>query len=164
MERLKIKLAVTVPAETEVKVNGTPVLPANGTWRSDTLKPGSYTISAALAGASDECPTAKLDTTLMLRPSFDRKVSLTPRACGTIELVFRGPSPPDDAKYGLASLDGQGFRAGPLPALRAVRVVVPIGRWLLTTSKPKCVAYGPDTVVVAAGKRQALTFGPLICG
>jgi serine/threonine-protein kinase len=160
LSRDSVHFRLTGPPGAQLTFNGRTV-GDSGKWRVDTLKPGDYRVSATLPAVAG-CTTATDTQTVHLRAGT-RQVSLRPRACGTVEITFRGPrSPPGDPAYSMSSIDGPGARSGVLSVDKPVRLLLPTGHWVLHAGKPKCVSYGPDTLNVTVSDTVRTRFS-MIC-
>ena len=147
-------LMVLVPAAAELRVNGTPVGP--GSWSSDTLPAGRYTVQATIA-PSGECPGSESSETVTLVPGQPREVRLRLRRCGTLSIV----AAPSGARYSLVPRDGGASRDGRLPLTRPL--VLLEGTYQLVVSAPTCTDFRQDDLQISAGS-AITTRTPLICG
>ena len=141
-------LVVEVPDNATVSVEGQE--PAIGGWRSDSLKPKTYQISAVVP-APPGCPTATASQAAVVRATTRvTRVRLWPRSCGT--LVFSSTA--REARWALESLtpdDNRARREGAIPAT----VLLPVGEYYRAISKSKCSPY-IDTVKVQANRADTL--------
>jgi serine/threonine-protein kinase len=139
-------LVVEVPDIATVSVNGRDE--AIGGWRSDSLKPQTYQISASVP-APMGCPTATVTQAVVVRAvAKPSRVRLSPRSCGT--LTF--DAVPAKAQWTLTSLtpsDSGARRTGTVPA---IKVLLPVGDYARVISHPRCFAYS-DTITVDARDR-----------
>ena len=148
-------LVVEAPENAIVSVAGKG--DAIGGWSSDSLKPGTYKVTATVDAPSG-CPTATDARSVTVKASARAtRVRLSPRSCGT--LVFQ--SSMRDTRWSLISLtpeDQASPREGPMPA----NVMLPVGDYYRAISKSKCSAY-IDTVRVQANKTDRLPRRDPIC-
>jgi serine/threonine-protein kinase len=139
-----------VPDNALIFLNGTEVAAGNGA-RLDSLKPGSYHVSASVR-APDGCPTSVASQAIALKASTKPvHVRLSPRSCG---MLYFTTSRVKDARWSLTSLDaGEGNtpKVGSVPA----NVMLPVGDYARTISKPNCFTY-TDTVKVRANRTDSL--------
>jgi hypothetical protein len=133
------RLAVTAPNDAQIFLNG--VVVGEGRWRADTLKPGDYTVAAAI-DAPEGCESARQEQEHRLRPGTQREVSLLPRGCGTILLNGQ----PAGAHYTLVSADGSVKREGNLSE-GTLPLLVPIGQYRFSAQKPQCATYDQDAAL-----------------
>jgi hypothetical protein len=141
-------LVIEAPDNATVSVAGKGE--AIGGWRSDSLKPGVYQVTATVA-APNGCSTATETRSVTVKATARvNRVRFAPRSCGT--LVFE--SSMRDTRWSLTSLtpEDQGTaRDGPMPA----NVTVPVGDYYRAISKSKCSPY-IDTVRVQANQTNRL--------
>jgi eukaryotic-like serine/threonine-protein kinase len=133
-------LWVEAPANATVSVNGQEAV---GGWRSDSLKPQTYQVSATVEAPAG-CVTATQSRSVVVRAvARATRVTLSPRSCGTLSF----DAIPPKAQYTLTSLtpsDSGLRRTGTLPV---TKMVLPVGDYLRVISQPRCFPYG-DTVTV----------------
>jgi eukaryotic-like serine/threonine-protein kinase len=135
-------LEVLAPGEASVAVNGVNV--GRGHWVSDTLKPGTYVLSAAVR-TLDRCASARAADTVFLRNTGDTSIALNPRPCGFLALT----STPERAGFEVLSSGGAVVREGDLPLPDSV--LLPIGRYRLRLQARFCSRY-EDSVRIESGK------------
>jgi serine/threonine-protein kinase len=162
VEPPKLGLAVSAPAGSEIWVNGQ-VVARGGSWTSDTLSAGSYTVVALLPLAADGCPSAREQQRVRLasttRRRLVRSVSLAPRPCGTVEIRARTPEQVT-ATYEVS--DGSTARplTGQLPLARPL--TLPVGSWRLVVKARQCAEYTEDFQVNEQSTKRI--FAPMFCG
>jgi hypothetical protein len=132
-----------------------------GSWRADTLQPGSYRLSADVP-ASSACIWRSDTTSVVLPTPGVSEVVLRPRQCGSLQLTatngLGGP-----VLYAsflvLAAADGllhAGRTEGGNP------VVLPAGTHWLEIQTPSCAKYS-DSLHIVPDKVMTMSIG-LICG
>jgi hypothetical protein len=140
-------LIVEAPENAMVSVNGHEVGLGNG-WRADTLRPGSYAVSAAVPAPSG-CATATATQTVVIRATARAsRVRLSPRSCAVVSF----DAAPKGSRYALTSLtpgDSLSVRGGTVPA---DRLLLPVGDYLRVITHEQCAPYG-DTVHVGAPEK-----------
>jgi eukaryotic-like serine/threonine-protein kinase len=148
---------ITAPADAVVSVNGTVV--GTGEWRTDTLKPGRYEIAAALPDtgqATEQCPTHKVSTTMLVGATGTVGAHLTPRGCGALVLDAQ----PNGAEYDFRAVgSGDEVASGHTPTDGPI--TLPIGEYTLAVSARYCATYS-DTVYISAPSRRVRV--RLVCG
>ena len=145
------RLVITAPANARVSLNGQAV--ADGSWRSDSLKPGEYTVAAALP-ASAGCDWASVEQRVRVRAGAPASVILSPRSCGSIAINLLNVA--NGARFSVVSSDGAIKLDGALP--REGGIVVPVGEYRVTAQQPLCAPYTNESVSVAADRSTRLTF------
>lgn len=146
-------LVVTAPAGAVITLNDIAV--GIGPTTLDTLPAGEYTVVAMLP-AINGCSWARQVTVARLRGSpAPTRVTLAPRACGTLEIDGRAPPGPGELQYRLESLDGSTVRVGALPL--EVALVLPEGQYRLRATKPRCFDYNGE-VTITPGATERVTF------
>lgn len=140
-------LVVEAPENATISINGRDTGLGNG-WRADTLKPGSYEVSASVAAPSG-CATATATQTVVVRATAKAsRVRLSPRSCAVISF----DASPKGARYVLTPIaagDTGSARRGTVPA---ERLLLPVGDYTRVITHEGCVDYG-DTVRVGATDR-----------
>ena len=125
-------------------------------WRSDSLTPGSYEVSATVPAPSG-CPTAAATQSVVVRATARAShVRLSPRSCAVVSF----DAAPKGSRYVLTSLpltDSLSSRRGTVPA---ERLLLPVGEYLRVITHENCVDY-VDTVRV--GTPDRLPKRNLIC-
>ncbi len=130
-------------------------------WSSDTLPPGRYRITARVANAIGGCESAESSQTVVLTGGAQRTVSLDARACGRISFS-RAPT---GTSYRFVSQSGDRRVFDGLVSLQQP-IVLPVGRYDVTLSRPGCTAYEdvveilPATAAVPEQRSSALP----LCG
>lgn len=148
-------IIVTAPP-TAIILVGQRRVGAIGTWRADTLTPGSYEVAASVE-ADPACPTAVAKQQVTIIADSVSRVRLEPRPCG--RLLFT--SSVRDAQWTLVSLttiDGAARRSGVVPA----DVLLPVGSYARTISSTRCQTY-MDTVRAEPGRTDSLSRRSLFC-
>ena len=149
-------LVIDAPENATVAVAGQGD-PAIGGWRSDSLKPGVYQITATLPQAPSGCATASVARSVTVRATARAtRVRLDPRGCSTLSF----DATPKGARYVLTSLtpgDSSLTRQGSVPS---ERLMLPVGDYQRVISHPRCQNY-TDTVRVGGAER--LPKVPLFC-
>ena len=148
-------LVVEAPDNATISLDGREQGVGNG-WRSDSLKPGSYEVSASVPSPSG-CPTSTATQSVVVRAtSKAARVKLTPRGCALLSF----DASPKGARYVLTSLTP----GDTLPARRGIapaeRLLLPVGDYVRVISSEKCVDYA-DTVHV--GLADKLPRRNLLC-
>ena len=117
-------------------------------WRSDSLRPGSYDVSATVPAPSG-CPTATTTQSVVVRATAKlASVKLSPRSCAVVSF----DASPKGAGYVLTPLplgDSVSARRGTVPA---ERLLLPVGDYLRVITAERCTSYA-DTVRVGATDR-----------
>jgi hypothetical protein len=159
------RIVVTVPAEAQLMVNNVAVATQNGQWINDTLTPNkNYALSVSVPAASPDCKTARIDTTVSVRPTQRRTYTLTPRACGTLQINASAQSArtgkPVEGSIHYTVQSGETMaREGDLPL--ANPIVLPVGAYHLTVRviNSACTAYEED-LKIEAGKATVRSMRP----
>jgi len=142
-------LQVDAPDNATISINGREQ--SIGGWRSDSLKPQTYQVTASVPAAAG-CSSASVTQAVVIKAVAKTvHVRLSPRPCGT--LVFS--SNMRDARWSLTSLtpeDNSARREGPVPA----NVLLPAGDYTRAISKTKCSPY-IDTVRVLPNRTDSLS-------
>lgn len=134
---------VVAPGEATVAVNGVEV--GRGRWRSDTLKPGQYVLSASVR-SFNRCGSARAVDTIYLRETGDTSVALQPRPCGYLGVG----SSPEVAEYEVMTwAGGSRIRQGILPLPDSL--LLPAGLYRLRLRARYCTQF-EDSVRVEPGK------------
>jgi serine/threonine protein kinase len=140
-------LVVEAPDNATISINGREEAIGNG-WRSDSMKPGSYEVSASVPAPSG-CPTASATQSVLVRATSKvAHVRLSPRGCALLSFE----AAPKGSRYVLTSLtpgDSVSARRGTVPA---ERLLLPVGDYLRIITHEKCADYG-DTVHVGAPEK-----------
>jgi hypothetical protein len=117
-------------------------------WRSDSLKPGAYEVSATVP-APPGCPTATATESVAVRATAKvARVRLSPRSCAAISF----DASPKGAGYVLTPLpvsDSVSARRGNVPA---ERLLLPVGDYVRVITAERCTPY-VDTVRVGSSDR-----------
>jgi len=149
-------LVVEAPDNATIAIDGRDQAIGNG-WRSDSLKPGTYEVSASVPSPSGGCPTSTQTQSVVVRATAKvARVRLSPRGCALLSFDAQ----PKGARYVLTSLspgDTLPARHGTAPA---DRLLLPIGDYSRVISYEKCADYA-DTVHV--GMQEKLPRRSLLC-
>ncbi len=153
-------LSVTGPDSAVLRVGSVEI--GRGSWTTDTMPPGDYTVTASIPGRSD-CPTTTVTKNVTVGPAGTAgidTVSLTPRECGlvTIALIFRGLDP-RAVSYTLQSIDWR--KPGTIGPKDTLRLLAPVGVTQLSLRTPLCADIRDPITVPKAGVRKTYT---LMCG
>jgi hypothetical protein len=145
-------LEVVAPGDASVAVDG--VIVGRGRWVTDTLKPGTYVLTAAVR-TLERCASARAVDTVYVRTTGDTTVTLTPRPCGFLAVA----STPERAGFEVLSSAGAVVREGELPLPDSL--LLPVGRYTLRLKARFCSTF-QDSVRIEPGKtnRQQI---PMIC-
>ena len=114
-----------------------------GSWRSDSLAPGTYDVAAELPCAAG-CPSAVKQATVVL-DSGVKTVRLAPKACGWLRLTAE-PAP---ASYVLQPVDGGKSTSG-MTTTPPDSITLAAGSYALSLAAPQCASYA-DTIEVRPG-------------
>jgi hypothetical protein len=128
----KPRLVVQAPPRVDVLIDGQRV--GTGLFQTDSLRPGTYRLTASVGGQSG-CPSTTVSDTVTLGDSGTRNITLTPRRCGTV--MIRGR--PDGATYTIRSFSGDANRTGSLPL--AQPLLLPAGPYRLTVQARFCAQF-----------------------
>jgi len=144
-------LVVEAPDNAAVTINsrGQTIGQAVGNgWRSDSLKPGPYEVSATVPAPSG-CPTATATQSVVIRATARAShVRLSPRSCAVVSF----DAAPRGSRYMLISLtpgDSLSSRSGTVPA---ERLLLPVGEYRRVITHEQCADYG-DTVHVGVSDK-----------
>jgi eukaryotic-like serine/threonine-protein kinase len=157
-------LVLTSYPDATLRFNGDTV-GSGGTWRTDTLRPGTYVAVATVPSAAP-CPTARDTAVVNLRAGRPPvKVTLHPRGCGTLQLMalVRNSSTSTSVEYTLTSLDGKRF-TGPLTVGTRLGIVLPPGQYQLDVTKPVCATYHEASVTISSNAVTNLPTFTIDCG
>ena len=148
-------LVVEAPDNATISIDGREQGVGNG-WRSDSLKPGAYEVSASVPSPSG-CPTSTATQSVVVRATAKvARVRLAPRGCALLSF----DASPKGARYVLTSLatgDTVPARRGTVPV---ERLLLPVGDYSRVISYEKCADYA-DTVHV--GMPERLPKRTLLC-
>jgi serine/threonine-protein kinase len=148
-------LVVEAPDNATISIDGRDQAIGNG-WRSDSLKPGTYEVSASVPSAAG-CPTATASQSVVVRATSKvAHVRLSPRGCALLSF----DAAPKGSRYVLTSLtpgDTLPTHRGTAPA---ERLLLPVGDYSRVISYEKCADYA-DTVHV--GVQERLPKRSLLC-
>jgi len=135
-------LVIEAPDNATISIDGREQAIGNG-WRSDSLKPGSYEVSASVPSPSG-CPTSTAAQSVVVRASSKvARVKLSPRGCALLSF----DALPKGARYVLTSLtpgDSTASRRGIVPV---ERLMLPVGDYQRSITHERCTDYN-DTVHV----------------
>lgn len=149
------RLVVTAPPNARLSLNGLAI--ADGSWRSDSLKPGEYVLSATVPAAA-ACSWATAEERVRVRAGAVASVTLSPRPCGTLAINLLNAA--EGARLLVTSTDGSVRHEGALPL--ASPVVLPVGQYRVSVNQPLCAPYVDESVSITANNGTTLTFR-LIC-
>ena len=148
-------LVIEAPDNATISIDGREQAIGNG-WRSDSLKPGSYEVSAAVPSPSG-CPTSTATQSVIVRATSKvARVRLSPRGCALVSF----DALPEGARYVLTSLtpgDSVASRRGIVPV---ERLMLPVGDYQRSITHERCTDYN-DTVHV--GIADKLPKRSLLC-
>jgi serine/threonine-protein kinase len=158
--RPRPRLVVDAPPRVEVQIDGRPL--GTGRIETDTLAPGSYFLTASVAGQSG-CPTTSVGDSVTIADTGTTTVALTPRRCGTVMIrMTRGPER-GNITYTIRPVNGSRARAsGSLPLREPL--LLPEGAYLLhVQGPPYCSNYQQQFAIRADQETPTLTFA-MLCG
>ncbi|MGH7664586.1 MAG: protein kinase domain-containing protein [Gemmatimonadaceae bacterium] len=148
-------LSVRTPPNAAVTVNGAAV--DAGSWSSDSLPPGEYTVVASV-DAIGGCPSARRRAVRTLGDTGSVRVDMNPRGCGRLEVT----SVTRDARYRLMPLSSDvDQREGALPLREPL--VLPEGVYRLRVTAPYCAEYTFNQLRVRSSEATQRIRVPLIC-
>lgn len=149
------EVRVVSSPQAELYVNNR--LVGNGSWQGDHPVTQPLRVRAVLPSASVDCETASRDTIVSDISSGERVVlNLPVRDCVTVSYRIQ----PRDARVVFRPLDGGSARQ--LRADSAESMSLPIGRYLLRISAPRCSTF-EDTVVISPTSGASAISRRLIC-
>ncbi|HEX5438536.1 MAG TPA: serine/threonine-protein kinase [Gemmatimonadaceae bacterium] len=146
-------LHVTAPAGAVITVDGVPI--GTGSLSSDSLAAGRHEIAATMESFIAPCSTARASTHVRLGAHGTTRVSLTPRACGSMALDVV----PAGAHFAVTTAAGDSVENGVAP-LDTV-LVLPAGSYHLQVSARYCAPY-TSHFELAAGEEHH-EWAHLIC-
>ena len=146
------QLVIDAPRGAVVKVNDIEV--AKGDWRTDTLSPGVYSLTAAVDTKIENCPTSSVKRTATIRDTGIVRVSLTPRGCGMLNIQ----AAPKGAKYEISAA-GKNYTG---TVQSGSPVVLPQGTHRLVVRSPRCTEFNGSVKIDNDKTTNQRT--PLICG
>lgn len=139
----RVALEIQAPPGATVRVNAVTV--GRGSWRSDTLLPGTYSVSASVEDPG--CPTA-VDTRTVRLASAPASLRLEPRGCGRLQLDLL----PEGSQWVLSPLaGGTALRGRGIPVQP---MVVSAGRHVLVVTAPYCARFEDTLRIEASGERR----------
>jgi hypothetical protein len=148
---------VDAPRGAKIRING--LLVGVGPWRSDTMPPGRYEVSAAVPSV-DGCEPATQSRTVTLLSDSSARVPLRPVGCGKLVLT----ASPLDADYVVTSLETKRQWNGRIGEKTVL--VLPEGRYTLrVAAEPPCAPFETDSahgIPIKAGGTERKRV-PLIC-
>jgi eukaryotic-like serine/threonine-protein kinase len=133
---------IVAPNAAAVSINGIAV--GRGRWKSDTLAPGTYVVTASIRSL-DGCASARAVDTMYVRRTGDTTLTLNPRACGFLAVS----STPERAKFSVLTPAGSSVHEEQLPWPDSV--LLPVGRYHLRLEASYCSRYD-DSVRIEPGK------------
>jgi hypothetical protein len=139
---------------------------ATGTWATDTLRPGTYRVSASVPGGRPNCPTATVSkqititaAQIMIGETPSGLAELYPRNCVNLSINTRyNGGRPGRVTYTLSGLDFN--RTREVAASNQIREVVPIGQVNVLIRPQYCAEYRAGHTVV----RDTAITRIFICG
>jgi hypothetical protein len=152
-------LLAVVPENATVTITsqGKTIEQALGGWRSDSLKPGTYEVSAAVT-APDGCPTASKSQRTKVTLGKLARVALNPKPCGLLSF----DALPKGSNYQITSLTPSDSLSPLTGIVPAQNLVLPVGEYALRIRASRCADYG-DNINVTAGTPIRLRAIRLIC-
>lgn len=138
----RAKLMVSAPDDASITVRGAQGPARNGRVAlRDSLAPGTYLVSATVQSVPG-CPSAQDSARVTLLAGEAKDVTLTPTACGFLELTAGPPG----AHYAVVQTGGNLRYAGVVP-LKAP-LMLPAGTYHIDVDMPQCAAYGGDSRIL----------------
>jgi serine/threonine-protein kinase len=134
-------LQVEAPREAQLRIDGRSV--GRGRWRADSLREGSYLVSASVPSSLQGCPTQQVERRVMVNASAVARVELAPRGCGYL-VIDAGR---DDAQYTVVSMDDGTTTSGTIAGV--TQVMLPAGSYRLRVQAPGCLAYESQAIAVS---------------
>lgn len=147
------QLVVNAPTGAIVKLNDVEV--AKGDWRSDSLSPGSYTLTASVATKVAVCPSASTKRTIEMRDTGRVSVTLNPRGCGMLTIT----GAPKGARYEISSRNAATVRGEIRPN---TPVILPAGNYQLIVRYPRCTEF--NGAIRIDNDKTTSQRTPLLCG
>ncbi|MFN2398672.1 MAG: hypothetical protein ABR543_08575 [Gemmatimonadaceae bacterium] len=132
-----------------VALNGVAV--GRGSWRSDSVEPGAYVVTAQVTSISGCAADRQVTRVVMPARAVTSRVTLSPKGCGRFMLNAQ----PARGHYALLPIGVRGAAElrGQLSD-KAVTLVVPAGDYRLTVSAPYCADFRGD-VTIERGKERS---------
>lgn len=150
-----IRLELSAPDSAQLYVDNR--LVGEGRWNGEVPLAPRIAIRAVLANAPTSCRTALRDTVLTDARAGQRvRIDLPVRGCA----VVRYRVEPRDARVAFVSLEGG--RSYETRADSAVSYSLPVGRYLMRISAPRCITFS-DTIVVRHADDQTPLPRKLFC-
>ena len=125
-------LKISAPSEATVIVDGRRV--GSGSWRSDTIRPGSYDVEAAVTSIAN-CPSARVAQRIQVAERGTTTVTLSPRGCGWLSLDLA----PTGVQYLILTAAGDTVKQS--TDAPATFIVLPVGRYTLLVSRRRCAQF-----------------------
>lgn len=150
-----VTLTVISAPDAELFLNGK--LLANGEWTGTHAAQDSLYVRAVLSTASVDCETALMDTVLTHVSAGEHiKLTLPVRRCVVVRYLIQ----PRDARVAFSPLDGGRVRE--VRADSAAVMSLPVGKYLMRISAPRCSTF-QDTVLVEPSRTDNPISRRLIC-
>jgi len=106
----------------------------SGSWRSDTIRPGSYDVEAAVTSIAN-CPSARVAQRIQVAERGTTTVTLSPRGCGWLSLDLA----PTGVQYLILTAAGDTVKQS--TDAPATFIVLPVGRYTLLVSRRRCAQF-----------------------
>jgi serine/threonine-protein kinase len=152
-------LSIAASPEATILINGVAV--GIGTWATDTLPAGRYTIAAQLAVVAG-CRWGRDETLLIYNRDTTSFIQLAPLRCGYLGLTATRDSRNIEASYEVTTDNGESLVKGRLPHATSIPIPVGKGRLWLTVAAPLCNTFRDSLLVVADSTvRRSI---PMDCG
>ena len=150
-----IRLDLSAPESAQLYVDNR--LVGEGHWTGEVPLAPRIAVRAVVADAPTNCRTALRDTVLTdLRAGQRVAIDLPVRGCA----VVRYRVEPRDARVAFVSLEGG--RSYETRADSAVSFSLPVGRYLMRISAPRCITFS-DTIVVREANNETPLPRKLFC-
>jgi hypothetical protein len=150
---LSREISVSAPDGAVISLDG--VVVGKGAWRSERVRPGPHTVSAAVQSLAD-CSTAQQEQRVRVASEGVTDVKLTPEPCGILLIDAQ----PGDARYVIRSPAGTDVTAGAVQPDRPL--VLPVGTYTLRVTSTYCADYVVDVTIAAEQTHRERV--RLICG
>ena len=142
-------LTITSPRTASVTLNGKPI--PSGTWRTDTIAPGTYQV-AATVDAPRDCRTATARGTITVRDTGASRLTVEPKSCGRLTV--------DADPNGLEIvLKMSGERTITVTSPVREPLLLTAGTWTAEANKSRCVPLSKRVVIPSNG-RETLRLRP----
>ena len=156
----RARLVVEAPPRVAVLIDGRPL--GTGRVETDTLAPGTYRLTASVAGQTN-CPTTSVSETVTIADTGLQSISLAPRRCGTIMIRMRQGPERSPISYSIRPVGSRReVASGTLP-LRAP-LLLPEGAYLLRVQGPSyCTDFNSQFTIRGDQETDPVTFS-MFCG